>query len=651
MYTGPNLPRDPRYSGQDNSSSNAPWPARTRFKKPTYIYNAIPNFEPLWSHIGRKTVETAKIPGTLRFTIKWLPYLAPLPESFLYMKLKKPSTASQSSSPSSLIQIGRSRSSQSFALPKVLLWSWRRGHSKGVVPTRLRLAHHPTAIALSKPLSLPSLVGLGTRRLETRPDPGLCSSQGLLNSYNDTYAWTKLLSNQRSIDLCALKCPLHLAVEAIQPLCVLHQEWLVPGDLEVVRFPGVANIVVHFGADGAINGASLDEVNLKRKRGQGDARAQNLEPQGRQLVSVAWLATAAYGRKFRGKTAYTPEGRVIEYHRRFTGFERTWRTPTSVLGHWMGHASQQQWPSVAASVRVVGVSAEVTVSVNTSDVTRVLAGPSSGDSVDQGGCDAHSASVVSMEEANAEGVPTSVAAEALTSTELDMGEAPQGDGQQSNEVSQEMELDDAAPVPCKDLSLRVGEITTFKGGELRWSGGLGTPRKNGTYMVTEEEDHSAVDAFTPIPKLALRPKWFSYIAALAQLHLLLARFLLGEIIRSAGGNHSSAMKEDDDEDLPDAEKPKAEVVGLDVSTYSHPNILRMDHELSKRLIAVLASKAPTIKRGGIHKLLGKRVGAGRNSGRGMAMGKVNYWRDEVEDKEDEDDEDENEGIEEEENVI
>ncbi|KAF8416450.1 hypothetical protein EV426DRAFT_578728 [Tirmania nivea] len=61
MYTGPNQPHDPRYFCQDNSSSNVPWTVRTRFNKLPYIHNAIPNFEPLWSHIGLATVETAEI--------------------------------------------------------------------------------------------------------------------------------------------------------------------------------------------------------------------------------------------------------------------------------------------------------------------------------------------------------------------------------------------------------------------------------------------------------------------------------------------------------------------------------------------------------------------------------------------------------------
>ncbi|KAF8436986.1 hypothetical protein BGX38DRAFT_1283939 [Terfezia claveryi] len=675
-----------------------------------------------------------------------------------------------------------------------------------------------------------------------------------------------------------------------------------------VGFPGVANIAVHFGADGAINGASLDEVNLKRKRGQADAGAQNLEPQGPEEVSVAWLATGVYltrpivgkrrrgeaspgcvlpppweievrvgvekkgnwgdsrtikrarytynqcdsmlpaaaygrqkwivrvGRKFRGKTAYTPEGRVVEYavnfkseyQRRSTGFERTWRTPTGVLGHRMGYASQQG-TSVAASVRVVGVSAEVTVSANTSDVTRVLAGPSSGDSVGQSGSDAHSAFDISMEEASAEDVPTSVATEAPTSTELDMGEAPQGDGQQSNEVSQEMELDDAAPGPCKYLSSRVGEITTFRGGELRWSGRLGTPRQ-GTYMVTEEEDHSAVPRRGCVysdPQVGTSTEAVQLYCSPVTAALALPPFT-GPV--SAGGKPSSAMNDDDDEDIPDAAESKTETVvevshvetaiaveaavaevppmkndddedlpdateskaetavevshvetaieveaavtevpggsstinvppsmsstpetsgamsevsvgyaveavesslqcpqgpsqstplessspamapgvesttafgpemttavarpsllaprtkvvpnpvddslalamgsfelrataplkpkaeyelagllsGLDVSTSSPSNFLRKDHGLSKRLTAVLASKAPTPKRGGIQKLVGKKVRAGRKPGRGTAMGKGNNWRDgEGEEEEEEEEEEEDEEV-------
>ena len=258
----------------------------------------------------------------------------------------------------------------------------------------------------------------------------------------------------------------------------------------------MANIAVHFGADGAIQGASLHEVNLSLKG------LQNLVPKGPEEVSVAsgvfltrqivgkrrrgevspgcrlppleveirertggvkrcrweeenpppsdnrdnrphkWIVRV--GRRFRGKTTYTPQGRVVEYsghpksgnNYRPPRFERSWRTPAR-----SGFTSQQ-----GPMVRGVGSSAEVVASASTNDVTTVLAVP--GGSVGQSGSDAHSASDVVMGESGAEDAPTSVAAEAPVSTVVDMGEAPLGDGQQMNsEVSQEMELSDAEPGP------------------------------------------------------------------------------------------------------------------------------------------------------------------------------------------------------------
>jgi len=307
----------------------------------------------------------------------------------------------------------------------------------------------------------------------------------------------------------------------------------------------VANIAVHFGADGAIKGASLNEVNLKRKRGQQEAGSQNLEPEGPEEASVAWLPSGVYltrpivgkrrrgevapgcvlppwevrvraesrgvnvgnwghprtvkrarhtyiqcnatlpgaaygrqkwivrvGRRFRGKTAYTAQGRVVEYsvnrksgiinNRRSTWFARTWKTPAGIFGYRVGNTNtSQQGPSLVASVRGGGGSAEVVASTSTGDVTRVLA--AAGDSVGRSGVDAHSASDVAMGEACAEDAPTSVAAEAPVSTEVDMGEAPLGDGRQKNEVSQEMELDNAEPGPIQVVSEVFSEVVVCAG--------------------------------------------------------------------------------------------------------------------------------------------------------------------------------------------
>ncbi|RPB27947.1 hypothetical protein L211DRAFT_865396 [Terfezia boudieri ATCC MYA-4762] len=182
----------------------------------------------------------------------------------------------------------------------------------------------------------------------------------------------------------------------------------------LVGFPGVANIAVHFGADGAIQGASLQEV---RSNLQG---SQDLVPKGPEEASVAWLSAcvfltmpivgkrrrgevspgcrppplvvevrkqagvkrrrlemppsgndpktniqcnsalpaAAYGRqkwivrvgrRFRAKTAYTPQGRVVDYsvnirgrnNRRPPCFKTSWRTPAGVFGRRLGNTSQQ----------------------------------------------------------------------------------------------------------------------------------------------------------------------------------------------------------------------------------------------------------------------------------------------------------------------
>jgi len=404
--------------------------------------------------------------------------------------------------------------------------------------------------------------------------------------------------------------------------------------LTAVGYAGVATIAVHFSASGAIQGASLHEVNLKRKRGQGDTGSPTAAPQGPEEASVAWLPAGVFltqpsvgkrrrseaspgavlppfkvevrqvekrkhwgslctnkrarhtyiqrdetspavvygrqkwimrvGRRVRGKTAYTSQGRVVEYaenqrcghNRRSTGFARTWRTPTGVSRHQLGEWALQLGSGLAASVRGVGGSTEATASAVVGDVTRVLAGLSLGASVGQSGSDDHSASDVIMGEASAEEAPTFVAAEAATSIEVDMGEAPQGDGQQSNEVSQEMELDDAAPRPCTDLSLRVGEVTTFKGGELRRPGGVGFPRPNGTYVVAEEEDQSAF----PRRRIVHSELQAGPSTEAVQLYCgpVTAALSLPPVTCpvSAGGESSTsgAMEdEDDDEVLPDAQ--------------------------------------------------------------------------------------------------
>ncbi|KAF8415560.1 hypothetical protein EV426DRAFT_698812 [Tirmania nivea] len=399
-----------------------------------------------------------------------------------------------------------------------------------------------------------------------------------------------------------------------------------------VGYSGVATIAVHFGADGAIQGASLHEMNLKYKRGQEEAGSRNLEPKGPEEASVAWLPSGVFftqpsvgkrrrgegspgcmlppwkpevmqearreywgrshtnkrarhtytecdsvlpavvygrqkwivrvGRKFRGKTAYTSEGRVVEYsvnlksghNRRSTRFERTWRTPAGVHEHQPGYDSQQG-PSVAAGVRELGGSAEVVASATIGDATRVLAGPSS---AGQSGVNAHSASDVAMGEASAEDASTSVAAEAAVSTEVDMGEAPQGDREQSNEVSQEMELDDASG-PCTDLSLSVGEVTTLRGGELRMPGGVGTPRQNGIYVMTEEEDQSTVLRRRIVhsnpqvgPSTEVVQLYCGPVTAALSLPPVTSPV-------SAGGEPSGAMEDDVDEDLPDAEEVKVPI--------------------------------------------------------------------------------------------
>ncbi|RPB27938.1 hypothetical protein L211DRAFT_865389 [Terfezia boudieri ATCC MYA-4762] len=490
-----------------------------------------------------------------------------------------------------------------------------------------------------------------------------------------------------------------------------------------VGFPGVANIAVHFGADGAIQGASLQEV---RSNLQG---SQNLVPKGPEEASVAWLPAcvflttpivgkrrrgevspgcrppplvvevravrkqagvkrrrlemppsgndpktniqcnsalpaAAYGRqkwivrvgrRFRAKTAYTPQGRVVDYsvnirgrnNRRPPCFKTSWRTPAGVFGRRLGITSQQG-PSLAASVREVAISAEVVASASTNEVTRDLAFP--GGSVGQSsGSDSHSASDVIMGETSAEEAPTSVAAEAPVSTEsrkrwsslkLHLGPfmfelRSGGESLVAMQDDDDEDLPDAEEAKVEETAMEVSHVENSTAVETTAAGVSG---ENSAVMTVPPSKPSPLDVMSKVPvgyaveTVASSSECPQRLSQAAQLESSSSAMAPGVAVAPASSSSSSSGVTLASPVLGSEAtvKPNPTDVALvramgsftfrETHTLpkssanpntSRTNPVRKFHEMSKRLTAALASKTPTPKSGGIQKLGVNKVEVGK----------------------------------------